>query len=43
MPPSEAEIQSIMIETTLNAGKLLQRLLEKQSLSNEETNRHVAL
>jgi hypothetical protein len=38
MPPSEAEIQSIMVETTLNAGKLLQRLLEKQSLSSEEKN-----
>ena len=38
MPPSEAEIQSIMVETTLNAGKLLQRLLEKSSLSTEEAN-----
>jgi hypothetical protein len=38
MPPSEAEIQSIMVETTLSAGKLLQRLLEKQSISSEEKN-----
>jgi hypothetical protein len=38
MPPSEAEIQNIMVETTLSAGKLLQRLLEKQSISSEEKN-----
>lgn len=38
MPPSEDEIQNIMVKTTLSAGKLLHRLLEKQSLSSEEKN-----
>jgi hypothetical protein len=38
MPPTEEDIQSIMLETTLNAGKLLSRLLEKPSISSEEKN-----
>jgi hypothetical protein len=38
MNPIEAEIQTLMLETTLRASKLLNRLLEKQSLSAEETN-----
>jgi hypothetical protein len=29
MQPTEADIQSIMLEATLNAGKLINRLLEK--------------
>jgi hypothetical protein len=36
MQPTETDIQSIMIEATLNAGKLINRLLEKQSISSEE-------
>jgi hypothetical protein len=36
MSPSEEDIQNIMLEATLNAGKLLSRLLEKQSISSEE-------
>jgi hypothetical protein len=36
MPLTETDIQSIMLETTLNAGKLINRLLEKQSISSEE-------
>jgi hypothetical protein len=36
MQPTETDIQSIMLEATLNAGKLINRLLEKQSISSEE-------
>jgi hypothetical protein len=36
MPPTETDIQNIMLETTLNAGKLINRLIEKQSISSEE-------
>jgi hypothetical protein len=40
MQPTQEDIQSIMLEATLNAGKLINRLLEKQSISSEE--KHVA-
>jgi hypothetical protein len=36
--PTQEELQSIMLEATLNAAKLLNRLLEKQSISSEEKN-----
>jgi hypothetical protein len=36
MQPTEIDIQNIMLETTLSAGKLLNRLIEKQSISTEE-------
>jgi hypothetical protein len=36
MQPTETDIQSIMLEATVNAGKLINRLLEKQSISSEE-------
>jgi hypothetical protein len=38
MQPTQEDIQNIMLETTLNAAKLLNRLIEKQSISSEEKN-----
>lgn len=38
MPPTEADIQNVMLEATLNAGTLLKDLLEKRTLSNDEKN-----
>jgi hypothetical protein len=36
--PTQEDIQNIMLEATLNAAKLLNRLIEKQSISSEEKN-----
>jgi hypothetical protein len=38
VPPTQEDIQAVMLETTLSAGKLLQKFLDKQSLSSEEKN-----
>jgi hypothetical protein len=38
MAPTQEDIQNIMLEATLNAATLLNRLIEKQSISSEEKN-----
>jgi hypothetical protein len=38
MAPTQEDIQNIMLEATLNAAKLINRLVEKQSISSEEKN-----
>jgi acetyl-CoA carboxylase beta subunit len=38
MPPTESDLQVIMLETTLSASTLLKKLLDKQSISSEEKN-----
>jgi hypothetical protein len=38
MAPTQEDIENIMIATTLNAAKLINRLVEKQSISSEEKN-----
>jgi hypothetical protein len=38
MAVTEDDIQTVMLDTTLSAGKLLNHLLEKQSISLEEKN-----
>jgi hypothetical protein len=38
MPPTESDLQAIMLETTMSASTLLKKLLEKQSISSEEKN-----
>jgi hypothetical protein len=38
MSVTEEDIQTVMLNTTLSAGKLLNHLLEKQSISSEERN-----
>jgi hypothetical protein len=38
MAPTQEDIQTIMLETTLNSAKLINRLVEKQSMSSEERN-----
>jgi hypothetical protein len=38
MAPTQEDIQAIMIEATFNAAKLINRLVEKQSISSEEKN-----
>jgi hypothetical protein len=38
MSPTQEDIQNIMLEATLNAVKLINRFVEKQSISSEEKN-----
>ena len=38
MPPTESDLQAIMLETTMSASTLLKKLLDKQSISSEEKN-----
>jgi hypothetical protein len=38
MAPTQEDIQNIMLEATLNAVKLINRFVEKQSISSEEKN-----
>jgi hypothetical protein len=38
MQPTQEDIQNIMLEATLNSAKLINRLVEKQSMSSEEKN-----
>jgi hypothetical protein len=38
MAPTQEDIQNTMLEATLNAAKLINRLIEKQSISSEEKN-----
>jgi hypothetical protein len=38
MSPTQEDIQNIMLEATLNAVKLINRLFEKQTISSEEKN-----
>jgi hypothetical protein len=38
MAPTQEDLQTIMLETTFNATKLINRLIEKQSISSEEKN-----
>jgi hypothetical protein len=38
MAPTQEDIQPIMLEATFNAAKLINRLVEKQSMSSEKRN-----
>jgi hypothetical protein len=38
MAPTQEDLQAIMLEATLNSAKLINRLVEKQSMSSEEKN-----
>jgi hypothetical protein len=38
MVPTQEDVQNLMLEATLNSVKLLNRLVEKQSISSEEKN-----
>jgi hypothetical protein len=38
MSPTQEDIENIMLAATLNAAKLINRLVEKQSISSEEKN-----
>jgi hypothetical protein len=38
MPPTESDLQAIMLDTTMSASTLLKKLLDKQSISSEEKN-----
>jgi hypothetical protein len=38
MVPTEEQLQTLMLETTFNACKLLNNLLSKQTMSSEEKN-----
>jgi hypothetical protein len=38
MTPTQEDIEKVFIEATFNAGQLINKLLEKQTLSSEEKN-----
>jgi hypothetical protein len=38
MTPTKEDIEKVFLEATLSAGQLINKFLEKQSLSSEEKN-----